>query len=94
MTKQERLDLIVDGINMLRDGGLEPIGFKMDAGLLERLLPTEKHIEIFLADEVGVGGVINVERAMSQYRYELMGIPIEPDFGKNEIKIVKKDGAE
>lgn len=92
MTNQERLDLMVDGINMLRNAGLEPIGFKMDAGLLERLLPTERHIEIFLADEVGVGGLIDVEHAMNQYRYELMGIPIEPDFGKNEIKAVKKLG--
>lgn len=91
MTDQERLDLIVDGINMLRNVGLEPTGLKMDAHWLERLLPTEKRIEIFMADNIGV---VDVERAMSKYRYELMGIPIEPDFGKNEIKAVKKVGVE
>ena len=91
MTDQERLDLMIDGINMFRNAGLEPTGLKIDAYWLERLLPTEKRIEIFMADN---NGVVDVERAMSKYRYELMGVPIEPDFGKNEIKAVKKVGVE
>jgi hypothetical protein len=82
---------MVDGINMLRNVGLEPTGLKMDARWLERLLPAEIRIEIFKADN---NGVVDVERAMSKYRYELMGVPIEPDFGKNEIKAVKKVGIE
>lgn len=94
MTNQDRLDLMIDGINMLRNAGLDPIGFKMDAYLLEGLLSTDKRAEISLAGEVGVGGLIDVEHAMNQYRYELMGIPIEPDFGKNEIKAIKKVGME
>lgn len=91
MTNQERLDFMVDGINMLRNVGLEPTGLKVDARWLERLLPAEIRIEIFKADN---NGVVDVERAMSKYRYELMGVPIEPDFGKNEIKAVKKIGVE
>jgi hypothetical protein len=82
---------MVDGINMLRNVGLEPTGLKVDARWLERLLPAEIRIEIFKADN---NGVVDVERAMSKYRYELMGVPIEPDFGKNEIKAVKKVGVE
>jgi hypothetical protein len=91
MTNQERLDLMIDGINMLKNLGLEPTGLKMNSDLLIKLLPVSVCKEIFIPDDMGC---IDSKRDNGRYRYEILGIPIEPDFGKNEIKAVKKVGVE
>ena len=87
MTNKERLDLMADGINMLRNIGLEPTGFRMDSDLLIKLLSVNICEEIFIPDDMGC---IDSKRDIERYEYEILGIPIEPDFGKNEIKAVKK----
>lgn len=86
MTSQERIDSMIDCINELYNLGLEPTGFKMNSNLLERLL-SDMHEEIFVPDNMGI---VNTKRDMLKYKYEIMGIPIEPKFGENEIKVIKR----
>lgn len=89
LTTQDRLDKMVDAILTLSGLGLEVTGFKMDADTLYHFTNycvTDEFIDKF----VDTWGVLNLEEALSQYDFSIMGIPIEPDFSGRVIKAKRK----
>ena len=90
LTTQDRLDKMIDAILALRNLGLEPTGFIMDADTLyhfTNFCVTDEFVEKF----VDSWGAVNLEDVLSKYDFSIMGIPIEPDFSGRVIKVRRKD---
>lgn len=91
MSARGRFDKVVDAILTLRGLGLEPTGFTIDYDLLKDLDPVTMN-KIVNTNTKNSNGVVDVIEEMQKWDYEIMGIPIEPDYWNLRcIKIRKKE---